>query len=313
MVAPVGSTSLERPAEGRRTCGTQTARLLRLLGEEGGFIQTPEQAPSSTREADQGAGSGQADPRRARPGGPSSRGEAIPGPADPTTLARFSPGPVRHFTHPSCSHLPSGPARSFPHAPFPLGGHPHLGCPGRPLRQAPDDPYPAAARPPLAHGPRGLARGRVCAGSRRWRPPARERRPDRAGVVPSAGQGAAGAPTPVRDRASGPTALRPPPPQTSRAPSAHAAALARPHGRRTGLRRRPAAGPALTPLAARGAPRSSAPRRHVRAGAAQTASVEGKGGRGRPRGRCGGGGGGRGEWRGAETGEARSGTPAREG
>lgn len=46
--------------------------------------------------------------------------------------------------------------------------------------------------------------------------------------------------------------------------------------------------PTLTPLAARVALRSSAPRRHIRAGAAQTASVEGKGGRGRPRGRCGG-------------------------
>lgn len=57
--------------------------------------------------------------------------------------------------------------------------------------------------------------------------------------------------------------------------------------------------PALTPLAARVAPRSSAPRRHVRAGAARTASVEGEGGRGRPRGRCsrGGRGGGRGSGR----------------
>ncbi|XP_074948598.1 uncharacterized protein LOC142057015 [Phalacrocorax aristotelis] len=252
------------------------------------------QAPSGTRRADRGS-------RTSRPGRPAAcpaRGSACGGrpyppprtPPPGAVFARPRP-PLRLPTHPpSSSRLPAfGPRSPLPTHPFSSQGPPAPGIP-------PGDPPVSAGHP--GRGPPAPRTGAAgpCEGACVRGEPARAaataprlpRNGGRAGSVPSIrwiGEGPGLPPLSVIEaQAPQRRDLRPP---ESPALTARAAARARPHGEGGGPRRRPAAAPALTPLAARVAPRSSAPRRHVRAGAAQTASVEGKGGRGRPRGRCG--------------------------
>lgn len=123
----------------------------------------------------------------------------------------------------------------------------------------------AAARLLPAQGRPGLARGV-------WR---RQRgRPPQARSEAAAGPAGRGrSDYPRRDRALGPVVLRPPPPPSAVRPApgaARAMALTRPRGRPA----LPGAAAGTHPLAARVAPRCSAPRcRHVGAGAARTASV----------------------------------------
>lgn len=243
--------------------------------------------------------------------GPSSRPRQLPG----ARLAAERPAEGRR----PCGRQAGGrwlwlrgrrPRRSFKPPSRPRSGEaaprrawPHVGL--RRSRARPRGPTAEPCRrPPPPHTHRGP-------------PPASPRRPLSPEPPLTGGAGAPHTPTaaaaprpaphgprggPGRSRGSALPVTRPLGAATSvpRAPAARqprpgAAALAPRPGHMA------AAAPALTPLAARVAPRCSAPGRHVRAGAARTASARGsggregrgeeKGGRGRPRGRCGGSGG----------------------
>lgn len=166
MVAPVASASLGEACRGDENMWHADSPVT-SPSRGGGRTHSNSRAGSEQHRGRSGRSQ-----RAGRPAACPARGslgceEAIPGLPDPTTCRNFRQAPGRHFTYPSCSHLPSGPARSLSRTPLPLRGLPHPGCPGRSLRAAPA--APAAARPPFAHGPPGLARGRVCAGKRRGR------------------------------------------------------------------------------------------------------------------------------------------------